>query len=325
MRTHHAIADGIAGVATFASFLDVTAETEAATPERWRAIPVPSDAELAFDLRRRRGESRRHLISALIHPVMALHRVRAAWPALRELVAEKPTPATSLDQLVGPRRTIALLRSDIDLVKAVAHAHGAKVNDVLLTAIAGGLRELFRKRGEPVDGAIVRVYVPVTLRQGDRSHATGNAIAQMVVPLPIGVSDPIERLRRISAETSIRKERSRPSLGKLPHGGLMGRAFLKLINRQHVNVTTADVPGPQIPLYLAGAEVLEVFPVIPLIGRVSLGIGAMSYSDQFNIGIVADADAYSDIDVLTEAMRRDFDALAVEMGPKSLQGSRIVE
>ncbi|HLO36156.1 MAG TPA: WS/DGAT domain-containing protein [Candidatus Deferrimicrobium sp.] len=151
----------------------------------------------------------------------------------------------------------------------------------------------------------MRVYVPVTLRRGHFAGARGNLISQMVVPLPIGMADPGRRLRHIAAETTRRKARSRPPLGKLPSRGFAGRMFLKLLDRHRVNVTTADVPGPKTPLFLAGAEVLEVFPLLNLIGRVTLGLGAMSYAGAFDLLAVGDGDACLDIDVFAAGVRDD--------------------
>jgi WS/DGAT/MGAT family acyltransferase len=250
-------------------------------------------------------------VSLVAHPVSSTQHVLASWPAIRELLAEEELPASSLDRLVGPGRSFALIRSNINVVKEVAHSQNAKVNDVLLTVIAGGLRALLRNRGEPVDGAVLRVYVPVSLRHGQYAGARGNQIAQMVVPLPVGVSNSVERLQQIAADTAKRKLRSRPSVGKVPHRGVLGRMFLKLVNRQRVNVTTADLPGPEFPLYLAGARLLEVFPVLPLLGKVSLGVGAMSYAGQFNITAAADQDAYPDLDVFAAGVRDELHALEV--------------
>lgn len=87
--------------------------------------------------------------------------------------------------------------------------------------------------------------------------------------------------------------------------------MLKLIDRQRVNVTTGDLPGPEMPLYLAGARLIEVFPVLPLIGKVSLGVGAMSYAGQFSIAAVADRDAYPDIEVFATGVRDELRALGV--------------
>lgn len=309
MRTHHCIADGIAGVATLGTFLDVAPNAIPAPGPPWTPAAPPSTQDLRTDKRRRELDQLGRRVSLVAHPMSSTQHVLASWPAIRELLAEEELPASSLDRLVGAGRSFAVIRSTINLVKEVAHAQGAKVNDVLLTVIAGGLAALLRNRGEPVDGVVLRVYVPVSLRHGQYAGARGNQIAQMVVPLPIGVSDPVHRLQQIAAETAKRKLRSRPSVGKVPHRGFLGRTFLKLVNRQRVNVTTADLPGPEFPLYLAGARLLEVFPVLPLIGKVSLGVGAMSYAGQFNITAVADQDAYPDLDAFAAGVRDELHTL----------------
>ncbi len=313
VRMHHCIADGIAGVATLGTFLDVTPDATSAPGPPWTPAAPPAESELLADHRRRRAHAMGRRLSSLAHPLLTLRRVRDAWPAMRELVADEPLPTTSLDHVVGPGRNLAVVRSRLDVVKEVAHAYDAKVNDVLLAGIAGGLRKLLSSRGEAVEGTVVRIYVPITLRQGDRTQARGNDIAQMVVPLPVGVADPGRRLRQIAAETATRKARSRPSLGKLPSRGILGRAFLKLIDQQHVNVTSADLPGPPIPMYLAGARVIEVFPLLPLIGSVSLGVGALSYAGQFNIMAVADRDSCPDLDLFVAGVRDELHALAESM------------
>jgi diacylglycerol O-acyltransferase / wax synthase len=309
VRAHHAVADGVAGVATLGAFLDVTPEATLHPAQPWTPVPAPTEEALRADDRRRRRSELRQTLSTVAHPLSTVRQVAAAWPAVRELIAEESLPATSLSRVVGPRRTLALVRAGIEPIKAVAHANHAKVNDVLLTAVAGGLRGLLRSRGEAVDGAVLRAYVPVSLRHGQYAGARGNQIAQMVVPLPIGVSDPIERLRQVATETARRKAWSHPSLGKLPTRGIAGRAMLKLIDRQRVNVTTADLPGPEVPLYLAGVRVLEMFPVLPLIGKVSLGVGALSYAGRFNVTAVGDGDAYPDVDVFAARVRDDLRAL----------------
>jgi hypothetical protein len=109
-------------------------------------------------------------------------------------------------------------------------------------------------------------------------------------------------------------------MGKMPRRGFFGRMFLKLVNRQRVNVSSSNVPGPEIPLYLAGARLLEVFPLMPLIGRESIGVVAMSYAGAFNITAVADRDACPDIDIFAAGVRDDLRALAA-----SARGSRSAE
>ncbi|MGZ4648069.1 MAG: wax ester/triacylglycerol synthase family O-acyltransferase [Blastococcus sp.] len=307
VRMHHVVADGIASVATMGAFLDaVPSSRPLSAPPPWSPARPPTTRELLLDnLRQRLGGVRRGF-SALAHPVAGARRVRAAWPAMRELLTEDRPPVTSLNRVAGPERTLALAGAGLDEVREVAHRHGGTVDDVLLTVTAGGLRALLRGRGEPVDGLVVRVYVPVTLRAAqERSAARGNLIGQMVVPLPIGTADPARRLEQIAAVTATRKARSRPSLGTVFRGRLTGAVLLRALRRNPVNVETADVPGPLEPVTFAGAPLLQVFPLLNLIGNVSLGVGMLSYAGQLGIMAVADRDAYPDLEVFAAGVRAE--------------------
>jgi WS/DGAT/MGAT family acyltransferase len=311
VRVHHVIADGVLGVATLRTLLDATPTASSGPAQPWTPAPSPPGRDLLLDDLRRRADKVGRALSLLAHPVSTLRHVKAAWPTMRWVLVKKPGPATSLDRLVGTGRILALMRSSLDPVKEIAHAHEAKVNDVLLAIIAGGLHGLLHSRGEPVDDLVLPIYVPVSLRRQRPGQEGGNLVSQMVIPLPIGVSDPGRRLRQIAAETVRRKARSHPSLGTLVPSGIAGRAILKLVVRRRVNLTSADLTGPRTPLYLAGARVLEVFPMLPLIGNVSLGVGALSYAGQLNIMVVADAVAYPDIDVFVAGVRHEQRALGI--------------
>ncbi len=313
VRLHHVVADGIAGMATLGTLLDTAPDAPAVPAPPWTPTPPPPERDLLIDAVRRRVERLGRATSTLVRPVTSLRRARAAWPAMRELLAGTPGPETSLNRVIGPDRTLALIRRGLELVKDVAHANGATVNDVLLATIAGGLRGLLHGRGEPVEGLALPIYVPVSLR-GDRPGGeTGNLISQMIIHLPLGMADPEKRLRRIAAETARGKALARPSLGTM-FGSRMARGvMLKLVVRQRVNVVSADLPGPPMPLYLAGARLLEVFPVVNLLGNESLGVGALSYAGQFNILAVADLDTYPDIEVFAASARSELDELAASL------------
>jgi diacylglycerol O-acyltransferase / wax synthase len=310
-RTHHVVADGIAGVATLGTFLDATPGEPAGSAQPWTPAAGPSAPALLADNLRRRAAGVGNAFSALARPVTTARQARDAWPTMRGFFSGPSAPRTSLDQLAGPDRRLAVIRGSLDLARQAAHRHGAKVNDVLLAITAAGLRELLRSRGEPVEDLTLPVYVPVTLRPAEhREQARGNLIGQMVVPLPIGEPDPGRRLERIAAESARQKAGSHPNLGTMFGSRLARRALLAFLHRHPVSVTTADVPGPPQPVYFAGARVLEVFPVLPLIGNVTLGVGALSYAGHFNITVVADRDAVPDLDTFAVAARSELRALA---------------
>jgi WS/DGAT/MGAT family acyltransferase len=233
---------------------------------------------------------------------------------VREAFAEGTAPATSLNRRIGSHRRFALLRSDLDLVKRIAHAHDAKVNDVLMTVLAGGLRELLVGRGEHVDGLVLRAFVPVSLHTEQPGQAHGNLDGAMIVPLPVGEPDDRRRLELIAAETTRRKTRRRVQGGTLFRTPLIQRAALRVVHRQHVmNTYAANVPGPPVPLYFAGAPLLEVFPVVPIMANVSLGVGALSYAGQFNLTAVADRERCRDLEVFIDGAHRCLDTLAASM------------
>jgi WS/DGAT/MGAT family acyltransferase len=310
IRLHHVVADGIAGVAELGVLLDAAPSPATTVAQPWTPEPWPSARHLLVDnLQRRLGKLGSGL-TKVTHPAAMLRRARGAVPAMRELLTEEPGPQTSLNQVIGQDRTLALVRSRLDVVTDVAHMHGATVNDVLLALIAGGLRELLRNRDEPVEGVILPIYVPVSLRRGRAGQEGGNLISQMVVHLPLGIADPSRRLQQIALETAKRKAISRPSLGTMFHSKLVRGAMLKLIVRQRVNVVSADLPGPRAPLYFIGAQLIEVFPLLNLLGNESFGVGALSYAGQFNIMAVGDADTYPDIEVFADGAGKDLVALA---------------
>ena len=190
LRMHHAVADGVAGVAAFGALLDLAADTPVPAAPPWAPAPVPSAAELLADNARRRVQGLTRALSGLAEPASMLRGARRTLPVWREVFAEQRAPRTSLNRPIGPDRRLALIRSQLDLAKKIAHAHQAKVNDVLLAAIAGGLRDLLLGRGEHVGDLVLRTMVPISLHREQPGQARGNQDSTMVVPLPIGEPDP---------------------------------------------------------------------------------------------------------------------------------------
>ena len=123
------------------------------------------------------------------------------------------------------------------------------------------------------------------------------------MPLAMRESDVRDELRRIAAETARRKARARTSLGALIHGRLTRRLLLVAV--------TASIPGPPVPLHLAGARVLEVVPMLPLIANEPLGLAALSYAGALTVGVVADPDTYPDLDTFLAGARQELLELGV--------------
>jgi WS/DGAT/MGAT family acyltransferase len=309
VRIHHAIADGMAAMATVAAFLDTERDSPQMPALPWTPGSPPSNRELAIDNLGHHLRSLARAVSVMFRPRETLRRAHEAWPAMRELLTEKPATETSLNRMVGSGRQVRLIRTSLEAVKEAGRTRDGTVNDVLLTVTSGGVRALLQSRGEPVAGTTIRAYSPVSLRPRHDGVQQGNVIAQMAVPLRLGEPEPLRRMQQVVGETTRRKAMTRTSLGVLVHNRILRRFTLMAAMRQRVNVATASIPGPPIPLYLAGARMLEVFPLIPLIADEPIGIGALSYAGTLFIGIVADSEACTDVDVLAAGVRDDLEDL----------------
>jgi diacylglycerol O-acyltransferase / wax synthase len=218
---------------------------------------------------------------------------------------------------VGGRRRLAVVRAGLAVVKDVAHGHAATVNDLLLAAVAGGLRALLLARGTPVDGLTLYASVPVALRAGADTAGLGNQVGLMVVPLPVGEPDPVQRLGHITRATTQRKRRPERLASLRPVGSL---TILRALNRysRHqriVDLFVTNVPGPPRPLYLLGARLMEVFPVVQVAGNVPLSVAVLSYAGQLNIGVQSDPDALPDLDVFVDGLRRSLEELGAATSP----------
>jgi WS/DGAT/MGAT family acyltransferase len=311
LRLHHAIGDGTAALAAFGALLDqaVSAPTPPAPP--WTSAPAPAASELLADnLRRRRAELGRGL-AGLAHPGRTLRQVRAAWPAWREVLTEQPAPPTSLNHPVGTTRRLAIVRGRLDLTKQIAHAHDGTVNDVVLAVVAGGLRQLLASRGEDVQGLVQRAMVTISTHHEQPGQARGNKPGWMMVPLPLGEPNPVRRLELIAAETAARKHKARPEAGSgILRFAAGQRAWYRHFPRQRsVNLVVTNVAGPPVPLYLADARLLELFPMMPVMGNLTLVVGALSYAGQLNLTAVADHDHCPDVEVFAQGVRTALDEL----------------
>jgi diacylglycerol O-acyltransferase len=309
MKVHHVMADGPAAVALLAALLDSVPEPAPPSPRTWAPRPAPSARELLADNVRGRLGALVRIVAAPRRPRGVLHDARMAWRALSGTVAASRSPRSTVNREIGPNRRLILVRSSLEPVKRVGRDHGATVNDVLLAAVAGGARALLRGRGEPVGRTPFRAMVPVSLRRDERGRPEGNLLGSIVVPLPVDTADPVRRLELVSAATAQLKRDDSARAGELVRSGLLPRSSVRMMAHQRLQQTyVSNVPGPQVPLHLAGAPLLEIFPIIPLIGNLTLAVGAFSYVGQLNVAVVVDPDSCPDHDVFAQGVR---DALRV--------------
>jgi hypothetical protein len=182
----------------------------------------------------------------------------------------------------------------------------------VLAAVAGGLRQLLANRGEDVHDLVQRAMVTVSAHHEQPGQARGNKPGWMMVPLPLGEPDPVRRLELIAAETAARKHKARPEAGSGIFRFAAGqRAWYRHFPRQRsVNLVVTNVAGPPAALYLAGARLLELFPMMPVMGNLTLVVAVLSYAGQLNLTAVADRDCCPDLEVFTQGVRTALDDLA---------------
>jgi hypothetical protein len=159
------------------------------------------------------------------------------------------SPHSLLRRPVGGRRRLAVVQAQLTVVKEVAHAHGATVNDLLLAAVAGGLRALLLARGTPTDGLILYASVPVALRARTDTAALGNQVGLMVVPLPVGEPDPVQRFQHITRATIERKRRPERLASLRPVGSLTILRALSRYSRHQGSwmCLSPTCPAPSAP------------------------------------------------------------------------------
>lgn len=314
-KAHHVLVDGVGGNEMLVQLLDLSPEPREVAPpdEPWNPGPLPSDTELL-------GQA---VVGTARKPIRFINTVRrtadvafdvARWglrrngdPGLTVL-----GPRTFLNGPIGPHRQVSLGRISLDDVKAVKNAAGCTVNDVVLAVTGRALRRFALAHGESLDKCMVAA-VPISIRpKGGDETTVDNQVTGMTVPLHDDVEDVATQLALISRATKPAKEQLGAVAATLlqewteyapPAVAAQAVRFYSAagLARRHppiANVTLSNVPGPPIPLYLAGSTMGSMYPIGPVIHNQRLNITVVSYLDTMFVGIVADRDAVPPTDEL---------------------------
>ena len=322
MKVHHAMVDGTSAVQLALLLLDLSADAPPPpVDDPWTPRPAPSPTRLALEaLADRGGESLRaaqgiaRLAVAPGRGVRIADSLRRAALAVGEDVL-RPAPASFVNVGIGPRRTLVHHTAPLDDLLAVKERRGVTLNDVALTLVAGALRRLAVGAGRLPHP--LKVMVPVNTRTDGEAASLGNRISFVFIELPVHVRAPAERLAAVHAATSRFKREGRASggeallgaIGALPEP-LKGRAARFAASPRMYNLTVSNVPGPRMPAYLLGAELMEAIPVIPLSDGHALSIGMFSYRDRITFGAYADPAALPEAADLPAALAE----AAIEVG-----------
>jgi WS/DGAT/MGAT family acyltransferase len=214
-------------------------------------------------------------------------------------------PRLSLNQAVGSGRRIETVRVPLDDVREVRKAFGCTVNDVVLAAVGGAVARVVDAHGELHPGLVVKAFCPVSVRDDDQRMQLGNRISAMLVPIAVGQSDAERRLDAVRASTADLKERKQAvgaaallSLGEYAAPTMLGLAARAAHAQRVANLVVTNVPGPQVPLYCLGAQMLEVYPLVPLSRNLTLNVAIMSYCGQLHFGLMGDGASTRDLELL---------------------------
>jgi diacylglycerol O-acyltransferase / wax synthase len=326
-KVHHCMVDGVAATDLMSVMFSDT--TTGAGEREWAAAPEPSGLEVLMRTIGRRASPSGQLDAlrrALMTPGNTLRSLAeivrataAASPSMR------PVAASSLTGPIGPHRRWSWADVRLADVKRVRAALGGTVNDVVLTLITNGFRELLESRGEEVaEDRVVRTMVPVSVRRQGERGVYNNRVSAVFAGLPVGLVDPARRLQRIRAEMDGIKESKQAVAGDVltsmsgfapPLLLALGSRLVTLSPRLNMHTATTNVPGPQQPVQTLGRRMLRSYPFVPVVGSIRIVVAIFSYDGGLYFGITGDYDGAPDIDVLTAGIARGMDDLLALAAP----------
>ncbi len=337
-KVHHCMVDGVAGTDLMQLMFDLSPDATHEAPRDWTPRRNPSSVSLAAEA----------VTEAMTHPLQQLSSVPTVGSAVRaakdmatssrtlaqtvpSLAKQAITPtARSLNGPIGPHRRWAWTEGRFEEFKAVRTALGGTVNDVVLTAITGGFRDLLQGRGElSSERLVVRSMVPVSVRREDQKGSLNNQVSAVFVDLPVGLSKPADRLESIRGQMDEYKRAMRAvdANSIISMGNFVAPTLLSLGVRAALQAgqfwcqaVTTNVPGPRVPLYVLGKRMCTATAYVPIAGGTRCSIGIFSYLNTMTFGVNADFDGYPDVDVLSGGIRRGIEELMAVASARSGSG-----
>jgi WS/DGAT/MGAT family acyltransferase len=324
-KIHHCMIDGSSGVDLAQILMSDKPEYTIPEAPRYLPKPAPSDAELLASEAWHRASQPWRAIQGFrefrreADDLQAEIGLRAR--ALRDMAgwAVRSSSDTPINGPLGPHRRFDWLVMPLDEVKAVRRAAKCSVNDVVLTLVTGAVRAYMQKRQVDPAELDFRVSAPVSVRRDDEKGQLGNRVSSWIIQLPLGEPDASSQLAAIHAATQELKE-SKQALGveMMMQVAEWTPPVLLSLGAQSasgpINTIVTNVPGPQFPLYMLGARLLEMYPVVPLLEGLGLGIAIFSYDGQLCWGFNADYAQMPDLPVFPKLIDEAFRAFAAEVG-----------
>ena len=327
-KSHYAMVDGVGSIEIGQVILDPSPIAHQPDEHLWMPEPHPGPVRLVTDavaeMVTRPGDVVDNLRSAVGDVTSTARKVFGAVTSAAAVAGAvaRPNRGGPLNVRISADRRFAMARATLADLKKVRAAHGGTVNDVVLTVISGALRSWLLSRGEPVTShTIVRAMAPMSVREGEPvelSSTGGTKVSAYLVDLPVGEPNPVVRLQHVShavrttavagqlvaADALVRLTGFAP-----PTLHAMGARAASTFSRRIFNLVVTNVPGPQVPLYAAGAKLVEMFPVVPLARNQAVSVGITSYDGGVYFGLNADRAAMPDVDNLARMVEEAVEEL----------------
>jgi WS/DGAT/MGAT family acyltransferase len=323
-RVHHCLVDGVSGIELLLAVLDMMPEPEPTPPpdEPWEPHrlpgPLESWTEAVFDHWNRSMRAFTDWQESMLDTQGNLRRMadfaralEAALPALFRQPVRAPW-----NKPIGARRAAAWTAMSFQEVRGIRSALGGTVNDVMLSILGGALGRYLQAHGESVEGATLRLQIPVNVRTENQKGALGNRVSMMLPDIPVGISDPVARLGAVREEMERLKARDEANAfdAMLRIADNIPAAYHALagiggVPQGALNLVCTNVPGPLIPLWTVGHRMLAHYPLVPLAGDLGIGVGITSYDKDLYLGLMCDPDIVPDVDTIRQYVDEEFQAL----------------
>jgi diacylglycerol O-acyltransferase / wax synthase len=328
-KTHHAMLDGVAGMDLCSLLFDAepVRRPPEASPPPWDPDPLPTTRRLLFE----------GLADRIREPIDALHRAAGSLRSPRSVLGAAArtvqgtagvlgrglAPKSSLNAPVGSTRRFAMTEISLEDAKAVGHALGGTVNDVFLTAVAGGIARVLDSRGEPTGERRVRTMMPISVRTAaEHEGSLGNRVTTVFVDLPIGEMGPERRFAQVhwssaQVKCSLQGEATSTLLGAAMWVPPWVHRWVARFANAHLrvmNLVASNIPGPQMPLWLDGSRLVVYYPLMPIGAITPVSIAVVTLVGVMGIGITADRATFPEVRLLAAGIDESFEALAKAAG-----------
>lgn len=324
-KVHHAAIDGMSGIDLMEALHTLTPDAPAPTaPDTWQPEAMPNPLALFV----------KGYVSAWINPFRQMGVVAKAAPGLLRAVKgfansefdidpAVSTPRTRFNTKISPNRVVdgrSFALSDLKRLRALSP--GSKINDVFLAVIGGAMRKYLVAKNDLPD-ATLTAMAPISVRSTDEKATMGNQVSAMLVPLGTHITDPVERLVYVHQQTMNSKamteavgarqmtdmSKASPALFLALGAQLYSRLGLANVMKPVFNTVVTNVPGPPVPIYSSGAQLISMHGLLCLMDGLALGHVVQSYCDQATIGFTACRKAMPDPEFYARCVQESFDDL----------------